>query len=426
MCEMKIAIINGQVLDPAKSNQLEGRPVYIENGLFVEQLSTAADRTIDAGGKHVLPGLIDAHCHLREPGYEYKEDLVSGTKSAAQGGFTSVAAMPNTKPVCDNAAIVQFIREKSRREGYARVLPIGAVSKGQKGQELAEIGLMARAGIVAISDDGYPVATADLLQKAMLYASRFNLTVIAHCEEMSLAQDGQMNEGEWSTRLGLKGIPAISESIAVARECQVAAYTGLPLHIAHVSSKESVELIRQAKAANIAVTAETCPHYFCLTEAACQGFNTNAKMNPPLKTKEDVEAVIKGLADGTIDIIATDHAPHHSDEKDLEFGLASNGIVGFETALGLGVTMLVRTGRLSLASLIEKMTVKPAALLKQDLGSLAVGRPADLIIADLDNSYTVDRRKFASKAKNTPFDGYQLWGRPVLTICEGRITYELC
>jgi dihydroorotase len=421
---MKIAIINGQVLDPAAGEEIKDRPVYIEDGLFAGKLSGPADRVIDAKGLHVLPGLIDAHCHLREPGFEYKEDIASGTKSAARGGFTTVAAMPNTLPVCDNAAIVQFIREKAKEAGHARVLPIGAVSKGQKGEELAEIGLMARAGIVALSDDGYPVATADLLRKGMLYASRFNLTVIAHCEEMSLARGGHMNEGEWSTRLGLQGIPAISESIAVARECQVAAYTGLPLHIAHVSSKESVELIRQAKADGVLVTAETCPHYFCLTDEACNGFDTNAKMNPPLKTKEDVEAVITGLIDGTIDVIATDHAPHHSDEKELEFALASNGIVGLETAFGLGVTKLVRTGRLSLASLVQKMTVQPARLLRQDLGTLAEGRPGDVALVDLENSYTVDRHKFASKAKNTPFHGYELWGRAVLTICEGRITHE--
>lgn len=425
---MRIAIVNGKVLDPASgSDQPVARSVYIENGLLTEALSAAADKVIDANGLFVFPGLVDAHCHLRDPGQEYKEDIISGTQSAARGGFTTVACMPNTSPVCDHAALVRYILDKATREGYTRVLPIGAVSKGQQGRELAEIGLMAQAGIVAVSDDGHPVETADLMRKAMLYASQFGLAVVSHCEDMSLSEGGQMNEGIWSTILGLQGIPAASESIMVDRDCQLAAATGLPVHIAHVSSRESVRIIRDAKMRGIPVTAETCPHYFALTEAACNGFNTNAKMNPPLKTADDVESIISGLIDGTIDIIATDHAPHHSDEKELEFALAKNGIVGFETALGLGYTILVKTGRLSLVQWLRTMTTRPAALLKQPLGTLEAGRPADVVLVDLDHTWRFDRDRMASKARNTPFHGMTLYGRAMLTICGGRITHdELC
>ncbi len=424
---MRIALTNGLVVDPISAEtgtQPVTGSVLIENEKFVDKLSGPADRTIDAGGLHILPGLIDAHCHLRDPGQEYKEDIISGSKSAAQGGFTTIACMPNTKPVCDHAALVSYMREKAARAGFARVLPIGAVSKGQQGRELAEIGLMAEAGIVAISDDGSPVATADLMRKAMLYASHFNLAVISHCEDLSLAGGGQMNEGIWSTILGLKGIPSAAESVMVARDCQLAEYTGLPVHIAHVSCRASIRIIREAKARGVAVTAETCPHYFALSEDACQGFNTQAKMNPPLRTPDDVQAVIEGLQDGTIDIIATDHAPHHEDEKACEFALASNGIVGFETAFGLGYTLLVKTGLLSLNHWLQTMTTRPARLLRQPLGTLQPGSSADVVLADLNNPWTFDRNQMASKSRNTPFHGMELFGRPLMTICEGRITYD--
>jgi len=420
---MKILIKNGRVVDP--STEFDGvRDIYIENGLLCDQLGGQPDRVIDAAGLAVFPGLIDAHCHLREPGYEYREDIVSGTRSAARGGFTTVACMPNTRPVIDNAALVRFIKEKSSQEGFARVLPIGAVSKDQKGRELAEIGLMAAEGIVAISDDGRPVESADLMRKAMQYASHFGLVVISHCEDLSLAEGGHMNEGYWSTVLGLRGIPTVAESLMVARECLLAEYLNLPVHIAHVSCQEAVDLVRQAKARGVRVTAETCPHYFTLTEADCQGFNTMAKMNPPLRTAADVESIIAGLADGTIDIIATDHAPHHQDEKELEFGLANNGIVGLETALALGYTHLVKTGRLSLQQWLATMTVKPASLLQPQLGTLQAGKPADLVLVDLDHPYQFDRDKMASKSRNTPYHGWTLYGQVRCTICEGRITYE--
>lgn len=421
----RFMIKGGQVLDPSNDHpEPEERSIYFEDGMICETLSGPPDRVIDASGLYVFPGLIDAHCHLRDPGFEYKEDIVTGTKSAARGGYTTVACMPNTKPVCDHAALVHYIRDKAAREGFARVLPIGAVSKGQEGEELAEIGLMAEAGIVAISDDGSPVATADLMRKAMLYASQFNLSVISHCEDLSLSEGGQMNEGTWSTILGLAGIPDIAESIMVARDCQIASYTRLPVHIAHVSCRRSVQIVREAKAAGVPVTAETCPHYFVLTEAACNGFNTHAKMNPPLRTQDDVQAVIEGLADGTIDLIVTDHAPHHEDEKQVEFDQAANGIVGFETAFALGYTMLVKTGRLSLVEWIKTMTSKPAEMLKQDLGTLETGKPADLVLVDLDQTWRFDKNKMASKSRNTPFHGYELYGHPVMTICQGRITHE--
>ncbi len=420
---MKILIQNAKVIDP--STNFEGiKDLWIEDGLFVEAFSGKPDKIIDGTGLHALPGLFDAHCHLREPGFEYREDIVSGTRSAARGGFTTVACMPNTNPVCDHAALVRFIREKSSQEGFARVLPIGAVSKGQQGLELAEIGLMAAEGIVAISDDGRPVANADLMRKAMLYASHFGLKVISHCEDLSLAEGGHMNEGYWSTVLGLRGIPAIAESIMVARECLLAEYLGLPVHIAHVSTRSSVELIRSSKQRGGQVTCETCPHYFTLTEEACRMFNTQAKINPPLRNDDDVEAIIEGLQDGTIDLIVTDHAPHHQDEKELEFGYANNGIVGFETAFPLGYTYLVRTGRLGLLAFLKTMTINPARLFKPELGTLQPGRPADVVLVDLDHSFTFDKNAMYSKARNTPYDGWQLFGQIRCTVCGGRVTYE--
>ncbi|MGI6327245.1 MAG: dihydroorotase [Saccharofermentanales bacterium] len=420
---MRMVVENGHVVDPA-TGFTGVRPVYIEHGLISDGFEEQPDRIIDATGLAVFPGLIDAHCHLREPGHEYREDIVSGTKSAAKGGFTTVACMPNTVPVCDHAALVRFIKEKSAKEGYARVLPIGALSKEQKGLELAEIGLMAAEGIVAVSDDGRPVERADIMRKGMLYANHFGLTVISHCEDLSLAEGGHMNEGLWSTTLGLRGIPTVSESMMVARECLLSEYLELPVHIAHVSTRASVDLIRAAKARGVQVSAETCPHYFTLTDQACQGFDTNAKMNPPLRAQEDVDAIIKGLQDGTIDMIATDHAPHHSDEKDLEFGLANNGIVGFETALALGYTFLVRTGFLTLPQWLATMTTNPAKLLQPDLGTLTPGRPADLVLVDLENPFIFDRDAMLSKARNTPFHGWELYGQVQLTICDGRVTYE--
>lgn len=421
---MRILIINGKV---TYNGIVERTNVLIDEGIVLSTKAAAdieADKVIDAGGLYVLPGLVDAHCHLRDPGYEYKEDIVSGTKSAARGGFTSIACMPNTNPAVDNAAVVRYIIEKSQKEGYVNVYPIGAITKGLEGNELSEMGIMREAGIVAVSDDGKPVMNSDVMKKALIYAGQFGLPVISHCEDLNLTDNGSMNEGLTSTILGLRGIPSASEDVMVSREIILSEYTNVPIHIAHVSTKVSVELIRQAKNRGIKITAETCPHYFTLTEEACRDYNTNAKMNPPLRSQKDLEAVIEGLKDGTIDIIATDHAPHHFDEKNVEFEKAANGIVGFETALALSYTGLVEKGHLSFQQMIEKLTVNPAKMLKIDKGTLEEGKTADLILVDFDNEYKVDVSKFVSKGKNSPFDGFKVKGRVMMTIVGGKFVYE--
>jgi len=421
---MKTLIKNGIFILNGKEEKTN---ILIEEGIVVSTdagTEAEADKIIDASGLYVLPGLVDAHCHLRDPGYEYQEDIISGTRSAARGGFTSIACMPNTNPPVDNAAVVRYIIEKSKKEGYVNVFPIGAITKGMEGNELSEMGIMREAGIVAVSDDGKPVMNSDIMKKALIYAGQFGLPVISHCEDLNLADNGSMNEGLTSTMLGLRGIPSVSEDVMVAREILLSQYTGVHVHIAHVSTKVSVELIRQAKNRGIKVTAETCPHYFTLTEEACRGYNTNAKMNPPLRSREDLEAVIEGIIDGTIDIIATDHAPHHFDEKNVEFEKAANGIVGFETALALSYTELVEKGHISLLQMIEKLTINPAQMLKIDKGKIECGKAADIILVDFDNEYRVDVSKFASKGKNSPFDGFKVKGRVKTTIVGGKIVYE--
>ena len=421
---MKTLIKNGIFILNGKEEKTN---ILIEEGIVVSTdagTEAEADKIIDASGLYVLPGLVDAHCHLRDPGYEYKEDIISGTRSAARGGFTSIACMPNTNPPVDNAAVVRYIIEKSKKEGYVNVFPIGAITKGMEGNELSEMGIMREAGIVAVSDDGKPVMNSDIMKKALIYAGQFGLPVISHCEDLNLADNGSMNEGLTSTMLGLRGIPSVSEDVMVAREILLSQYTGVHVHIAHVSTKVSVELIRQAKNRGIKVTAETCPHYFTLTEEACRDYNTNAKMNPPLRSRDDLEAVIEGLKDGTIDIIATDHAPHHFDEKNVEFEKAANGIVGFETALALSYTELVEKGHISLLQMIEKLTINPAQMLKIDKGKIECGKAADIILVDFDNEYRVDVSKFASKGKNSPFDGFKVKGRVKTTIVGGKIVYE--
>jgi len=424
---MSILIKNATVVNG--SGIVNGVDIYIENRKIKEikkNLQAEADRVIDATGLYVLPGLVDAHCHLRDPGFEYKEDIASGSRSAAKGGFTSIACMPNTNPVADNPAVVTYIIEKARKEALVNVYPIGAITKGQKGEELAEIGSMKEAGIVAVSDDGRPVMKSSVMKKALIYAGQFNLPVISHCEDLDLAEEGSMNEGFMSTKLGLRGIPSAAESAMVARDVILSRYTGIPVHIAHVSTKESVEIIRNAKKNGIKVTCESCPHYFTLTEEACEDYDTNAKMNPPLRTREDVEAIIEGLKDGTIDIIATDHAPHHSDEKNVEFENAPNGIVGFETALPLSFTRLVETKVLTLPELVDKLSAKPAKILNLKKGLIDINEDADLIIVDFDTEYTIDVSKFASKSKNSPFNGYKVKGMNMMTIAGGKIVYEAC
>jgi len=422
---LKILIKHGTIITRDKTET--NRDILIENGRISrigEGINEAADQVIDATGLAVLPGLVDAHCHLRDPGYEYKEDIRTGSMSAAKGGFTSIACMPNTNPVIDNESIVRTIMDKASREGVVNIYPIGAITKGLEGNELSEMGSMKEAGIVAVSDDGRPVMQASVMKKALIYANGFGLTVISHCEDLNLAEGGSMNEGETCTRLGLHGIPSAAEDVMVSREIILSEYTGMPVHIAHVSTRGSVEMIRQAKKRGVRVTAETCPHYFTLTEKACEGYNTNAKMNPPLRTQEDVDAVIEGLRDGTIDIIATDHAPHHFDEKNVEFELAPNGIVGFETALPLALTYLVRPGILTLNQLVDKMATRPAEILKINKGDIRVGADADLVLVNLDEEYIIDPDEFLCKSKNTPFGGFRVYGRVKYTFVGGKIVYN--
>lgn len=420
---MKIIIKNGHIIDP-KNNRDGIFDILIEEGKIIEignEIEFFNGDIIEASGKYILPGLVDAHCHLRDPGLEYKEDIETGTRSAAAGGFTSIACMPNTNPVIDSEAVIRYIINKAKNEGLINVYPIGAVSKGSKGEELAEIGELKFAGAVAISDDGKPVRSAALMKKALQYSSMFDITVISHCEDIELAEEGVMNEGYYSTVMGLKGIPAAAEEVMVARDLILAEYTKTPIHIAHVSTEVSVDLIRNAKKRGVNVTAETCPHYFSLTERACENFNTMAKVNPPLRTQKDVDAIIEGLKDGTIDIIATDHAPHHIDEKNVEFTIAANGMVGFETALPLAVTYLVKPGHLSIKQLAEKMSVNPSRILGLNKGSLDIGQSADITIIDVNDEYTVDINKFKSKSKNSPFDGFKLTGTVDYTIVNGKV-----
>lgn len=422
---MKILIKGGRVINP-KTGFDSVCDVFVADGKVQkigENLSESADKVIDATGKIVAPGLIDMHVHLREPGQEYKEDIKSGTCAAARGGVTSVCCMPNTSPVLDNAPLIEFVKNKAAKEGCVNVYPIGAVSKGQKGEQLAEIGDMKEAGAVAVSDDGHPVSNPVLMRHAMEYADMFDVLVISHCEDMNLVAGGSMNEGLVSTRLGLKGIPNAAEEVQIARDVIIAKETGKRLHIAHVSTAGGVEIIRQAKKQGIRVTAETCPHYFTLTDEAVEGFDTNAKMNPPLRAQKDVDAIIAGLCDGTLDAIATDHAPHHRDEKDVEFAVAANGIVGLETSLALGVTHLVHAGHLTMAELLKKMTCNPADILKIEKGRLEENQDADIVIF-ADESYTIDKEAFASKSKNTPYHGWEVFGRVDCTICGGKVVYE--
>ena len=418
---MNILIKNGTL---ANDNQTD---LYIENGIIVkmgQNLDFTCDVLIDAKNKLVAPGLVDMHCHLRDPGQEYKEDIVTGTKSAVMGGFTSVACMPNTTPVADNKIVISYIVNKAKEKAYANVYPIGAISKGLCGQQLAEMGDMKEAGAIAVSDDGKPVENANFMKNALLYANGFGLPVISHCEDMSLKNDGSMNEGYTSTYMGLRGISRASEEVMVSRECILAETYNVPVHIAHVSTKGSVEIVRQAKKRGVKVTCETCPHYFTLTEEMVEGFNTNAKMNPPLRTKEDVEAIVEVLKDGTIDAIATDHAPHAIDEKNCEFDMALNGIVGLETAFGLSYTYLVKTGILSTAELIEKLSTNPSRILKINKGELKEGAVADISVFDLDNQYTVKTEEFMSKSKNSPYDGFELYGKADTVIVKGKIVVE--
>ncbi len=420
-----ILIKNGQVIDP-------GRFVGIGD-VLIEQGKVAAIgpnlsaplgcMTIPATGLLVVPGFVDLHVHFREPGFEYKETIQSGSAAAVAGGFTTVCCMPNTSPVNDNQAVTEFILERARVAGLANVLPVGAITKGSEGKELAEIGDLRRSGCVAISDDGRPVMNSLVMRRAMEYARAFDLTVVDHCEDLHLAEGGCMNEGLISTELGLPGIPAAAEDVMVARNLSLSELTGARLHLAHISTAGSVRMVREAKARGVKVTAEACPHHFTLTEEVVRGYNTHAKMNPPLRTWDDVHAIKDGLRDGTIDVIATDHAPHATQEKQQDFTEAPFGIVGLETALSLTLG-LVEEGVLSLEQTVARLTSAPAAAFGLKKGTLAVGADADVAIVDQHAQWEVDPSKFRSKSRNTPFAGWKIKGQVKTTIVGGRVVFE--
>lgn len=423
----EILIRNGRIIDP--SRRIDGiGSVLVRDGKIARVIIGDAGQPdaaviIDAAGMVVMPGLVDMHTHLREPGYEHKETIRTGTLAAVRGGFTVVCPMPNTNPANDNPTVTAFILRKAADEGFCRVRPIGAITKGQLGKELAEIGLMHEAGCVAFSDDGRPVMNSLMMRRALEYAKRFSVPIISHCEDVELAEGGVMNEGALATHLGLRGMPAAAEDVMVARDCLLAGLTGGRLHIAHVSTKGSVEIVRRAKADGVRVTAETCPHYFTITEEAVGGYDTNARVNPPLRTEADVAAIREGLRDGTIDVIATDHAPHHWDDKNIEFDKAASGISGLETALALSLR-LVDEGVLSLAQLVDRMSLAPSMILGLRGGTLAEGADADITVIDSPREFTVDPERFASLGRNTPFRGWVLKGVAVLTMVGGRVVHR--
>ena len=424
----ELLIRGGTLVDPA--NRVHGqRDILIRAGVIVAVVEAgapldAAEATlVDANGLLVLPGLIDMHVHLREPGYEYKETLETGTRAAVAGGFTAVACMANTNPVNDSGAVTEYIRDRAAAAGLARVYPIGAVSKGLRGEELAEIGEMHRAGIVAVSDDGMPIIDGALMRRALEYTAMFGLPVIVHEEDRAIAAGGVMNEGALSLRLGLKGMPAAAEEAMIARDLALLAHSGGRLHVAHLSTAGAVDLVRDAKRRGLSVTAEVTAHHFMLTEAAVEGYNTDAKMNPPLRTPEDVAAVRRGLADGTIDVIASDHAPHHRDEKDVEFDQAANGIVGLETTLPLALRMAEEAG-IGLDILVAAMSCNPARILGVPGGNLAAGSVADVTLVDPRRRWTVEPGRFHSKGRSTPFAGMEMQGQAMLTIVEGRVVWR--
>ncbi len=420
---MNILIKNGHIIDPANKVD-ETLDILVSDGKIAKlgkpgSLSTGGAEIVDASEKLIVPGLIDMHAHLREPGFEYKETIATGTAAATAGGFTSICCMPNTNPVNDNRSITAFILSQAR-DATAQVYPIGAITKGSKGEELAEMGELHQAGCVAVSDDGKSVMNAALMRRAMEYAKIFDMLIISHCEDSTLSGNGVMNEGIVSTELGLRGIPRAAEDVMTGRDISLAELTGCRLHIAHVSTAGSVRMVRDAKSRGVKVTAETCPHYFTLTDEAVRGYNTMAKINPPLRTAEDVAAVKQGLKDGTIDVIATDHAPHGMDEKSGEFDYAPFGVVGLETALGLTLK-LVEEGVLSLSQAIQKMSAHPGAILKIGKGTLAAGSDAYITIIAPNVAWTVDASQFRSKSKNTPFNGWKLKGKAVRTITAGKL-----
>lgn len=403
------------------------RDVLID-GDRIEKIAADIDagdcKVIDADGLTALPAFVDMHVHLREPGYEYKEDIESGSRAAVAGGFSAVCCMPNTNPVTDNKYIVRYIKDRAKEVDLAKVYPIAAVSVGQKGETITEMGKLKEAGAVAFSDDGRPVESAQLMRIALEYAGGFNMPVISHCEDLSLVNDGVMNEGFTATLAGYKGITRASEEVMVARDIVLAETLGARVHIAHISTKGSAQLIREAKARGVKVTCETCPHYFAATDALLEGGDANAKVNPPLREESDRLAMIEAIKDGTVDAIVTDHAPHAKHEKEGGLIGAANGISGIETSFALSYTTLVRSGAITLEKLSELMTANPAGIVDIECGALKEGALADITLVDLDAKYTIDKNKFFSKGKNTPFHGKEVYGKVRYTLVDGKIKYK--
>ena len=416
----------GRVIDPSQKLD-EVADVLIRDGKIAEvgkDLKAENVEVKDVTGMIVCPGLVDIHCHLREPGLERKETIATGTRAAAAGGFTTVLPMPNTAPVADSPASILYVRDRAKEVGVVHVYPIGAITKGSTGQELAEMSAMADAGAVAFSDDGRPVDSSRMMRLAMEYSLITKLPLIAHEEDLALVDDGDMNEGAVSTVLGLRGNPAAAEETMIARDIILARLTGARLHIAHVSTAHGVQLIREAKAEGLPITAEVTPHHLTLTEEAVRTYDTNTKVNPPLRTKGDVDALIEGLKDGTIDCVATDHAPHTVEDKVVEYHYAANGISGFETALPVLWTELVQEGRLTAMELIDKMSTSAAKIMNLPAGTLSVGAAADVIVIDPDTILAVDKNEFYSKGKNTPYHERLLSGWPMLTVVDGAVVME--
>ncbi len=398
--------------------------IRIENGRIAALGKNLSGEGLDCTGLTVFPGFIDMHVHLREPGFEKKEDIASGSAAAVKGGFTQICCMPNTKPVTDNKVVVSYILNRAKEVGLCKVRPIGAITEGQKGENLAAIGAMKAAGAVAISEDGKSVVKTNLMANAMMYAADFGLKCLCHCEDASLVDGGVVNEGYYSTLTGLKGSLRAAEDIIIAREICLAESLSLPVHICHVSTYSGVQLIREAKARGVQVTAETCPHYFTLTDEVIATFDTNTKVNPPIREEKDRLAIIEGLKDGTLDCIVTDHAPHHEDDKNVEYNLAAFGISGLETSFALSYTQLVKGGALTLCELADKMSAAPARVLGLEGGAIEEGAVADLTIADLNEKWTIDPKDFVSKGKNTPFAGREVYGKVKYTLVDGEVKYR--
>ncbi len=398
--------------------------IRTEGKQIVEIAPSIKGEGIDCKGLTVLPGLIDLHVHLREPGFEKKEDIASGARAAVKGGFTQICCMPNTKPAIDSKVVVSYILNRAKEVNLCKVRPVGAITVGQEGNDLAPIGGMKSAGVVALSEDGKSVLETKLMANAMLYANDFGLKCLCHCEDKALVDGGVVHEGYYSTLTGLKGSIRAAEDIIIAREICLAESLNLPVHICHVSTYSGVQLIREAKARGVKVTAETCPHYFTLTDEVIQNFDTDTKVNPPIREEKDRLAIIEGLKDGTLDCIVTDHAPHHEDDKNVEYNLAAFGISGIETSFALSYTALVKGGALTLEQLTDKMSYNPANILDLEGGEIKVGGVADFTVVDLNEEWTIDKTKFVSKGKNTPFDGRKVFGQVKYTVVDGEIKYE--